>query len=121
MLKHHMDRNGLSPREQRCLLAIRLVECHQRGLLFRAAEWVASWLRLKRGATLGPFQIRHSPFDLNRMLVSATEILRSAGIESWICSEIPREIAVAWNGSCGGDTGTDLSYAEAIRIALDML
>jgi hypothetical protein len=55
------------------------------------------------------------------MIMLASQLLRTAGIETWDDSEIPTMVAEIWNGSYGLEEGSDLTYAEAIRLALQLL
>ncbi|WP_203733045.1 hypothetical protein, partial [Streptomyces sp. SID12501] len=67
---------------------ILLIEMHERPAWLRGIEWVACWsarvLRRPRRFTLGPFQLRGSPWRLELAAIAVVRELERAGCISEI-------------------------------------
>lgn len=116
-------RRQTEDRDERCnLLCVLLVESCARPRTARVLEWVVSWLLRsgllgtvgsRRGArmTLGPLQLRRSPFDRNAAVERSLEVLRTEQPDLSL-----DELAALWNGSPGGLARP--IYIKALTLAL---
>jgi hypothetical protein len=95
--------------------AILLVEMTARSTVHRAAEWMLAWLTKGRLAkTRGPLQLSDAPFEFDRAVRQAVELLNGADLS-------PNGLAHMWNGSTMREPGSRVAYSTAVAQALDLL
>lgn len=105
--------------------SIAMVEMSQRPLILRACERTISYplmlVRPSRLMTLGPLQIKGAPLSLSKAVDMAFMILEARGLRGQIAVGDLMEVADVWNGSVIQESGTRLSYLEALRGAWHMV
>lgn len=107
------------------LVAILLVEMHERSAFFRGAEWVLSWLcfalGVNRSFTRGPFQLRNGPWNISKAVSEAVHVLTSAGCEPALFEATPAVAARIWNGAASRQPGAAFGYSDALLSAVQAL
>lgn len=127
-VRHCALERALSKRDQSewltILAAILLIEMHERGSLWRAFEWTASWVGQKLGSsrsiTRGPLQLRNAPWDFDEAIASAVNLLILGGCSSDISAANLRLVAETWNGRIGS-SDLAFNYDDALESSLRAL
>lgn len=99
------------------LWSLLLLETRERPRVVRGVEWFAFFCHLAPDLTCGPFQMRNAPFRFEKSVQEAVLRLKARGC---IPSNHPADldfIALIWNGSSARQTGSCLSYPQALYIA----
>lgn len=99
---------------RRSLVAILVVETHERPALMRAVERVVQ-VGGRRGTTCGPLQLRNAPWGLPAAVRIAAERLGKLdaleGEPDW------GSVARCWHGPSSEASSRVLKYADALRLA----
>lgn len=101
------------------LCSVALIETNERGLLVRAVEWVFHTLAVGRsGLTLGPFQLKNSPWKISSAIESLILLSRRRQISPELSDHDLNNFAKLWYGHDVVEDGSALSYPSALKIAV---
>ncbi|WP_150109937.1 hypothetical protein [Crystallibacter crystallopoietes] len=104
------------------LCSIALVETNERRLLIRGVEWTFHVLAFGRsGLTLGPFQLRNSPWKLSSAIERLILLARRRQIGPELADLNLSNFAKLWYGHDFVETGSALSYPAALKIAASVV
>lgn len=99
--------------------SVLLVETRERPPSVRLVEWILGTLPVERARciTKGPFQMREAPFSFADAVVEVQSRLSSAlGQPPRTQHELER-LGLMWNGSSQRESGSAVSYPEALALA----